>query len=101
MNPGQVVDPGKRIAHVDAGVVVVLGDKSRPRTRRNRDLINDPGVTVVVLVIGGAIEARLGLVHEARIEDVQQFERAVDRRETFCCKSVADAESGCVSTDRS
>ena len=80
MSPGQVVDPRKRVAHVDAGVIVVLSDKSRPGPRRNRNLINNPGVTVVVLVVGGAIEACLGLVHEVGIEDVQQFQRAIDRR---------------------
>ena len=40
MEPGQVVDIRKSVAHVDAVVIVVLDAESRPRTRGNRNLID-------------------------------------------------------------
>ena len=50
------------------------------RAGGDRNLIEDARFIQVVSVGGGAIESKLGLIHQVRAEDVQQFESAIDRR---------------------
>ena len=80
MEPGQVVDIRKTVAHVDGVVVVGLGAESRPGARGNRNLIDGAGCIGVVGVVGRAIVTKLGLIRQGWTEDVQQFEHAIDRR---------------------
>src|ERR1700733_5182566 len=80
MNPGEIVLQGKRIARVYALVIVVLGEESWPGAGGDGNLIEDTGLIEVVSVGSGAIESKLGLIHQVWTEDVQQFEGAIDWR---------------------